>query len=788
MARFQGEAVDQEPRKPRFAGEVPTPTSPEELSKADKFQVEPERVPAAAAFGTALGAVAPEILSFGVAPAAAAFPLTAPAAPYLFATGRALRGQRLASALGTGITSGAGEAVRQATGALGGGPTAREVAGLATEVAGPGVTKFVARRVPYIGEAMETAEKRVRDIATERLARDISAGKGGREPFETVYGALEAESRNIMQTAQSKANQVLMQGRAQANALRGTNQAEAQRIEQAANTEAQNIINDAQRQVDFARAARSRAAGAEQKRIGEPPVALAQVGQRDTETNIGTRLRNEIVKNQSDLIAQRTQNKNKLLGEIATEVNEKQAKNQFVQDEPIYKAMLEKLKERAGIGPYATSTKREVDPPFLRFLTNEYNTLSKGGMQVEKAGVAQPFPKIPFDALDTIRRRYADIAFNRNAPAEGYDANVRLAAQELYSELSKAMSNFSKSKGQFTKQYEADSSALNVFGTKAGKRGSAVERFDDERYVTNAADLPASYFKNAGTVADLIELTGNNTTLVAQEGAKFAARSLEGKSANAARNWARENEEWLSKLALTDRVNNYVSTLERTERQLPRISRLGEQFRTTIQTLPIKAGEQAAKVTEAGKREAESVVRKGETEAERIVLGAEREAGKMTAEGEAAARKLLTEKDPAAYIAQLITKGDTEQLRLVAPIIARNANAKKAFGDAIDITLSRVLQEQQRTPLQARKVTDEYNQFIRPALEKAGLLSREQADRLAKQTQYIDIVTNPTEKNLLMREFSLAVKNVLAGQAAANLGGTSLTKTLGGMGLSALGL
>lgn len=773
----------EQPKGRNLLGEVPTPSTPEEV-KPPEFQVEPGRVPAAAGVGAIFGAAMPEILSYGIAPAAAAFPVTAPAAPYLFATGRALRGQRLASAVGTGITSAAGETVRQATGAIGGGPVARETAGLATELAGPGVVKAIARRTPYLGEIMDTSEKRIRDLATERLAKDIAGGKGGRAPYETVYGAVEAESQNILQQAQNRANQVMLQGRSQANAIRATNQAEAQRIEQAASAEAKNILDDAQRQVTFARQARGRVAGAEEKRLAEPTAAIAQVGARDTETNIGTRLRDQIVKNQGKLIAQRTANKKQLLGEVEREVAAKQSQNIFVQDDPLYKQMIEKLKERAGIGRYETSLKREVDPPFKRFLLNEYNTLI-GGPQVEVAGQAAARQKIPFNALDTVRRRYADIAFNRNAPPEGYDANVRLAAQELYSDLTKIMGQYSPAKGKFTKQYESDSSALNIFGTKGGKRGTAVERFDDERYVTNAADLPATYFKNKGTVDDLIELTGGNSALVAQEGARFAARSLEGKSANAARSWARENEEWLSSLNLTDRVNNYVTTLERSERQIPRLSKIGEQFRTTIQTVPTKAGEKAGKVTEAAKREAESVVKRGETEAERVVLGAEREAAKVTSEGQQAANRLLTDKDPVTYIDSLITKGDTEQLRLLAPIIKSNPKARQAFSDAIDITLSRVMQEQQRTPLLARKVSDEYERLIRVPLERVGLLSPEQAKRLSQQVKYIDIVTNPTEKNLLMRQLAMSVKNVVAGQAAANLGGTSLMQFLGA---SALGL
>ena len=57
-----------------------------------------------AGIGGVLGAAAPEILSYGVAPALAASPM-APAAPFVYGAGQALRGSRLADRKSTRLNS-----------------------------------------------------------------------------------------------------------------------------------------------------------------------------------------------------------------------------------------------------------------------------------------------------------------------------------------------------------------------------------------------------------------------------------------------------------------------------------------------------------------------------------------------------------------------------------------------------------------------------------------------------------------------------------------------------------
>ena len=147
MARFSGELVEDtptEPKRPRFQGQTidesvppaPTPSDARTTKAGEPSLMERgKEVLKQTGIGGVAGFFAPEILT-GTGMAAAAFPVTAPAAPFLIGTGRALRGSRTASTA-MGATSGltgetAGQAVEYAGGTPGQAELARFVGGTFT--------------------------------------------------------------------------------------------------------------------------------------------------------------------------------------------------------------------------------------------------------------------------------------------------------------------------------------------------------------------------------------------------------------------------------------------------------------------------------------------------------------------------------------------------------------------------------------------------------------------------------------------------------------------------------
>lgn len=153
MSRFGGELLDDNETKTtsRFGGELVE----SDISAAPTQAYQPKgptllergkEVLKQTGVGAAAGAVMPEILSYGVGPALAAFPVTAPAAPYVMGMGRALRGQRLASTGMGAIGGGVGETAGQTAEALGANKMEAEAARFVGGMIAPEPARFVGTR------------------------------------------------------------------------------------------------------------------------------------------------------------------------------------------------------------------------------------------------------------------------------------------------------------------------------------------------------------------------------------------------------------------------------------------------------------------------------------------------------------------------------------------------------------------------------------------------------------------------------------------------------------------
>jgi hypothetical protein len=117
-----------------FEPSMPEPSQPQQRKTIGERATE---VGTAGGLSAALGAVSPQLFTLA-GTAAAAFPVTAPAAPFLFTTGQALRGHRLREAA-YGLLGGlVGESGGQVVEASGGTPFQAEVARFLGGTFGPG--------------------------------------------------------------------------------------------------------------------------------------------------------------------------------------------------------------------------------------------------------------------------------------------------------------------------------------------------------------------------------------------------------------------------------------------------------------------------------------------------------------------------------------------------------------------------------------------------------------------------------------------------------------------------
>lgn len=295
-----GDEVAGPKQKPRTFGE---PTVPEKQEGPSLFERGVDVVKSAGIGGVA-GAFTPEILT-GAGLAAGAFPVTAPAAPFLLGAGQAARGARIAGAAGGALGGAVGETSGQAVELMGGGKPAAEAArfvgGMTTpELVRTAVSPF-AKAGGYglsvlankfglpgtaarsLGQILESQEKGVKGVSLTDQQRKfiedkIASIRGGQpsvEPLKEVFGILQAATNRFIQAAdadaaylESQASSVLREAEAQGGAItqqfakRASNlvsqfESSAQKIRDAASNQADTIIKNAN---DAAAAVRESAA------------------------------------------------------------------------------------------------------------------------------------------------------------------------------------------------------------------------------------------------------------------------------------------------------------------------------------------------------------------------------------------------------------------------------------------------------------------------------------------------------------------------------------------------
>jgi hypothetical protein len=750
MARFQGELVETGSRKPRFSGEVPTPSAELPPPPEDTFDV--GKIPESTAYGAVAGAFTPEILK-GAGKVAGVFPQTRAFAPMLEVAGEAARGRRTAGAIAGGFAAGTGETAAQTAKALGAGPVVQETARIGTEVLAPAGLIAAGRSLPITREFIKDITEGGYKDATQRFADRLRgpAAREARTAQEAVIGALEKEAAALRAEGKSVADQIIANAESEATRLAPTNSQRAAEIRQAARNEANNILADIDRQIKFKRAALSRTRGviAEAERV--PGDTRALIGRPKEATDVGTTLRDRITQVQGDRLAKRETQIVADKQAVSNEVTTKQSAGEYVSDRPEYKQLLDFLKVKAGLGRQGIESplQAERDPGTVNALKQVYEALQPRTVEVD--GVAKLLPP-GFDAIDTVRRRLGE-AF-RNPTAEGYGAIGQGYARDLYKQLSTILGEYSPAKKQLITNYENLSRDLDVFKGGAGQRATAVERFDPDRFKTYASELPANYFANRESVKDLIELTGGDRRFVEQQAASYVARQLEGvKTQQAASNWELANRDWLVEFpALQGSVNRYLESLGFAERRIPRTEAVAKALKTEIPKIPELAQKRAGQIVKGAEKEAAALERPG------AALSAEaRTAARETQAAASAKAKLLSSlgKDPAKAFDELVRAGNTDRLRAAAPVIKSDPEIQSQFLEGVRISLSRV---------NPQEMADTYRRLIQPALLDTKLIDAKQAKQIADQVRLVEMSVAPERRAMAITS---AIRNAVTGTAGA---------------------
>lgn len=755
-----------------LAEEVPVETNLNlafEPSSATTPGFDVAKIPESTVYGGALGAFTPEILRYG-GRALQFSPYGQPAAGTLGrgmeVAGEAGRRRRGVLAAEGAVGGGVGETLYQTTSAMGGPEPVAVGAGIVGGMIAPTALGQFLSRLPLLNKSIADAREGGFGDAARSFAERLRGGKPAesREAIDQVVRALEDEAQAIRGRGQAQANQIMSTAEAEIARLGPDAAQQAAQIRKRATDQAAALLFRANQQVEKRQLALRRIKQeqrfGEQTTIGE--TTRRAIGEPREATDVGQALRERITTVQGDRLKRRADQAATDKKAVMDEVNAKQSAGIGVQDEPKYGELIADLERRLGIGearleaPFAEMT----EPRTRRTLQEIYTVLKPTQGEVEGVVVT---PKVSFESLDALRRRLGEIF--RAPPAEGAAAMDARIAGDFYKKLSEILGEYSPSQKQFISNYETLSRELNVFKGAAGRKATAVDRYDPESFATDPAKLPTNYFSTRTGVQDLIELTGGDKKFVEQQAASFVSRQLEGvRTPQAAAEFEARNRDWLREFPdLQASVKRYIDSLGFAETRGRRLTEAGKALRTEIGDLPIRARKEASKLG----KEADVQARAVEGITGKTTTAATRAANEARAAANVQARLLqrTPQQDQPRYFDSLISAGDTDKLAAAAPVIKSDPQLMNSFVEGVRITLSR---------MDPQEIGNNYRRTVRPALEKAGLASKAQLDNIDRQVRLIEISGTPELRPGLM---VTAIRNTLA--AGGGMGTSRLMDSLG---------
>lgn len=587
-----------------------------------------EAIGGAGAIGGVLGAFGSEIMS-GLAKATSAFPQTNRLTPYLETAAQGLRNAgRLQGGISGAISGMAGETAGQVAEMSGAGPTTAELARIAGGAVGPELKNLAAWGVKKAAGASGVTD--IIDAARKYAGKDIKLTDAQEKFLESEIAALRGGV---------KADDSL------------------ERVGSIMGAEGNRLMSMADQQNIAAIRKAASVGGA-----AGYPASTATVD------DIGQGLRSVITKRNEAALADRQTKYLKNEQDRDVIVKRQESAGQFVSQLPEYESLVKTVRSELD---NSTSMRRSpaVQANYQKIL----------GSIVDKDG-----KPISFQALDDLRRQLGE-AF-RGKPPEGFEAISANTAKELYGKISQIQKKYAGApQSALLDDYATSTQGLESFSSRLGKKATALDQYRDDAFATDAATLPATYFKTRTSVQALKELTGN-ATLVNNAALDYVDKVLAGKSASQVREWMDKNAGWLGEVGPTRKlIDNYAGRLEAAER-----------------------------ATASAKDVAAAVAKD--------------------------ASILMQGKLPVQKAVDLIKSGDPQVWSKVTPLIAQSPQAKEQMVKAVRQVVS-----DQAT---AKGAADTFQRNIRPFLESGNIASKAELDFIAKRLENIRDMKVPEPEKL----------------------------------------
>jgi hypothetical protein len=191
---------------------------------------------------------------------------------------------------------------------------------------------------------------------------------------------------------------------------------------------------------------------------------------------------------------------------------------------------------------------------------------------------------ITFQALDDVRRSLGEVF--RGKPPEGYAAIAADDARKYYAMISDIQKKYAgDAQERLLDDYARGKEGLEPFISAKGRKATALDRYDDTQFVTDASALPETYFKSRSSIRALKQLTGDEK-LVNEAAMQFVNKKLEGASASEADAFMRKNSDWLRDVPMVrTAVENYASKRVAAERGVKQAEALVKEATQTSAAL-----------------------------------------------------------------------------------------------------------------------------------------------------------------------------------------------------------
>jgi hypothetical protein len=709
---------------------------PNTRPRISPFEEQAASIAGAGGIGAAMGAALPEILTAG-AGVARSIPQGARIAPYLESAAIAAKSAgRPAGAVMGAVGGLASETAGQVAEGLGAGPAletgARFVAGgvtpqtlplakglyeAAIKIPSLSLTTFAGKQA--LKKLGSIVQGRPQDISEQEAAQlnglldTLRQGKPVSDAAQKgVYGALRTGADTALAVGETEANTILRNA--------------AQSIKQ----ETDKTLGGP---VAYVKTAADRIA-----RRGEDALATAQmqrttIGQDKDPTDIGTILRDAVVKRNEAAVTERDTTDKALRKARNDVVAQKEGSGQIIQSMPEYHNIVASLEAQTVPGQRS----KEVASTFQNIL----DTL-KGGKGESLGPYKIQGGPVTFQAVDDLRRSLGE-AF-RGKPPVGFEGIDRGIAKEYYAKLSNLQEQFAgDAQKQMQTNYADKTAGLEMFGSRAGKKATTLDNFMEESYQADPALLARDYFSSKTKVADLVKLTGDRAAVVKAAG-DFAATELNGKTGPQVRDWMTQRRELLSALPeVRDSVLKYANSLDRGESiansASSAVKKLQAYSTSKTGTLNTTTGDIQAQADTAA-----NAARAGATQKASTLVG---NRGDMFG---------------AQEVENLILHGNTDRWAAAAPAILRAPGGQEMMADSIRQVMSN------KASQSINGLTKFFNDNVRPALDATKIMRPEQVDSIHAQLAKIETMklTEPQKIGLARRLIFQSFGGLAAGKAA----------------------